>query len=86
MSDGARYLLFHKNRMVLFLTVQYGENDYGAFPMKVRTQQHYATEWTAIDHDTYDGPESPIGMGKTEQEAIADLKEQLDEPIPLADR
>lgn len=55
--------------------------------MKVRTTRHLVTQrlggyegvlWTAIDEETYDGPEAPIGYGSTEQEAIADLKEEID--------
>jgi len=34
--------------------------------------------WTAIDDDTYTGPSSPIGIGRTEQAAIKDLTEQLE--------
>lgn len=36
-------------------------------------------DWVAYDADTYDGPGSPLGEGATEQEAIADLMEQLEE-------
>ena len=36
-------------------------------------------DWSAIDDDTYDGPGSPIGTGPTEQAAIDDLLEQLEE-------
>lgn len=39
-------------------------------------------DWSAIDDDTYDGAEDshcPIGRGRTEQEAIDDLLEQLDD-------
>lgn len=36
-------------------------------------------DWSAIDADTYDGEGCPIGRGATEQEAIADLLEQLEE-------
>lgn len=37
-------------------------------------------DWVAIDDETYDGqPSDPIGHGATEQEAIADLLEQLEE-------
>lgn len=43
----------------------------------IRTTQHYAREWTAIDEATYDGPPSPVGYGDTEEEAIADLMEKL---------
>lgn len=40
-------------------------------------------DWQAVDEDTYDGAEdsstrSQIGYGSTEQEAIADLMEQLE--------
>lgn len=35
--------------------------------------------WQAVDDDTYAGPGSPIGLGATEEEAIADLLEQLEE-------
>src|ERR1700743_1641385 len=38
-------------------------------------------DWQAIDDDTYEGGEDsfcPVGYGKTEQEAIDDLKEKLD--------
>lgn len=37
-------------------------------------------EWSAVNDRTYDGSESdPIGRGTTEQEAIADLLEQIEE-------
>jgi hypothetical protein len=36
-------------------------------------------DWSAIDRNTYDGEGSPIGWGRTEAEAIADLKEQLED-------
>ncbi len=36
-------------------------------------------DWSAVDDDTYDGEGSPVGYGATEQEAIADLTEQLTE-------
>ena len=42
----------------------------------------YKTRWTAWDEDTYDGApdgNNTLGWGKTEQEAINDLLEQLDE-------
>lgn len=35
-------------------------------------------DWSAIDDDTYDGPGSKIGYGATEQEAIDDLREQME--------
>jgi hypothetical protein len=53
--------------------------------MKIRTSYDYPPipirwlDWSAVDDDTYDGPGSPIGTGATEQEAIADLLEQLEE-------
>lgn len=45
--------------------------------MNIRTEDQFYG-WVAYDNDTYDGPGSPIGSGKTEQEAIEDLKEQLE--------
>lgn len=37
-------------------------------------------DWTAIDEETYGGELSdPVGYGRTEQEAIDDLKEQMEE-------
>lgn len=59
--------------------------------MKIETSQPnpYGSEWMAIDSDTYDvdwqGEETgyvangPTGWGATEAEAVADLKEQLEE-------
>jgi hypothetical protein len=47
--------------------------------MNIRTTQHYVNEWTAINTDTYDGPESPYGAGDTEEHAVADLLEQLED-------
>lgn len=35
--------------------------------------------WQAVDDDTYAGQGCPIGLGATEEEAIADLLEQLGE-------
>lgn len=34
-------------------------------------------DWSAVDRDTYDGEGSPIGWGRTEQDAIDDLLSQL---------
>jgi hypothetical protein len=45
--------------------------------MNIQSTQHCQHEWTAIDTDSYDGLESKIGIGDTEAEAIADLKEKL---------
>lgn len=36
-------------------------------------------DWHAYDADTYDGEGCPVGYGRTEAEAIANLKEQLGE-------
>ena len=36
-------------------------------------------DWSAIDDETYDGEGCPIGYGRTEQEAIEDLLDQLTE-------
>jgi hypothetical protein len=44
----------------------------------VRTNFQYFG-WVAVDDNTYDGPGSPLGQGRTEAEAIEDLVEQLDE-------
>lgn len=52
--------------------------------MDIRTTLQPNNEWTAIDADTYDCDcdqdgffsTSPVGYGKTEQEAIDDLLEQ----------
>lgn len=35
-------------------------------------------DWSAVTED-YDGEGSPAGFGRTEQEAITDLLEQLDD-------
>lgn len=49
--------------------------------MNIRTWNEYPPipdrrfDWGAVDDDTYE-PGYPIGWGKTEQEAIADLLEQ----------
>jgi hypothetical protein len=56
--------------------------------MKIRTEYVYppipirTMDWQAWDDDTFDGAEDshcPIGRGRTEQDAIDDLKEQLEE-------
>lgn len=46
--------------------------------MRILTNYQYR-RWVAVDDDTYDGPGSPMGEGQSEQEAIEDLKEQLEE-------
>lgn len=43
----------------------------------VHTQQHYPGEWTA-HFDNYGGPESPMGYGSTEEEAIEDLTDKTE--------
>ena len=35
-------------------------------------------DWCAVDDDTYEGPGCKIGYGATEQEAIDDLMEQME--------
>jgi hypothetical protein len=52
--------------------------------MKIKTEFHPTPrggEWTAVDEDTYDGAAefNMMGWGKTEQEALEDLKRMLDE-------
>lgn len=36
-------------------------------------------DWSAVDDDTYDGPGCPVGFGRTEAEARADLLERIEE-------
>lgn len=36
-------------------------------------------DWSAVDGETYDGPGCPIGWGRTEDEARADLAEQMED-------
>ena len=53
--------------------------------MKIRTDHvrppipERSHDWSAIDDDTYDGPGCPVGWGATEAEAIADLKQQIED-------
>jgi hypothetical protein len=53
--------------------------------INVRTNHEYqpipvrSFDWSAVDDDTYDGEGCEIGRGATEQEAIADLMEQIEE-------
>ena len=53
--------------------------------MKIKTHYVYPPipirnfDWSAVDDDTYDGPGSPIGYGRTEQDAIDDLLDQIAE-------
>ena len=50
--------------------------------MKIRTSHWLKPiplrdfDWEAVDEDTYDEGE-PVGLGRTEKEAIADLIDQL---------
>jgi|21_taG_2_1085346.scaffolds.fasta_scaffold11929_3 hypothetical protein len=49
---------------------------------QIRSQISIETEdqiygWVAVDGETYDGPGSLIGSGRTKQEAITDLLEQI---------
>ncbi len=52
--------------------------------MKIRT--HFdpkpipdrSCDWSAYDEETYE-PGAPLGFGETEEEAIADLEEQIEE-------
>lgn len=52
---------------------------------RIRTNHEYPPipirdmDWSAVDDSTYDGEGCPIGWGATEEEAIADLLEQLEE-------
>jgi len=45
----------------------------------IKTDRHYSDQWTAIDEATYDGPGSALGSGHTEEEAINELLEQLED-------
>jgi len=55
--------------------------------MNIRTEMYLTPkgpEWTAVDDDTYDGAEdsrSPMGWGKTEKQAIDDLKDKINGAI-----
>jgi hypothetical protein len=60
----------------------------GEADMKIRTEFVYPPipirdfDWSAVDDDTYDGEGCPIGYGRTEEAAIADLKQQIEEAQP----
>lgn len=47
--------------------------------MNIRTEEQLPGCWVAVDDDTYDGPPAPIGTGFSEQEAIDDLLDQLED-------
>ena len=53
--------------------------------MKIVTEHVYppipdrSCDWSAVDDDTYDGPGSLIGWGPTEDAAIADLEQKMDD-------
>lgn len=64
--------------------------------MNIQTQYHGMggfNNWSAIDANTYDADcdqdgffsTSPMGWGRTEAEAIEDLKDQIEDRKPLAD-
>ena len=42
-------------------------------------RRHWGDSWYAVDYDTHYYSDDPKGQGRTEQEAIEDLKEQLAE-------
>lgn len=55
-------------------------------PIRVATCHEYPPipirdmDWSAVDDQTYDGsPSDPVGTGATEQEAIDDLMEKINE-------
>lgn len=50
------------------------KTEYWAKPIPIRSH-----DWSAVDDDTYDGPGCPIGSGATEQQAIDDLLEQMED-------
>lgn len=50
------------------------DTEYWAKPIPLRQ-----FDWSAVDGATYDGEGCPIGYGRTESEAIADLLEQISE-------
>jgi hypothetical protein len=47
--------------------------------VRITTRPQAGDIWTAVDESTYDGPLCPIGVGRSEAAAIADLMDQLDE-------
>jgi len=53
--------------------------------LRIRTHHEFPPiplrdfDWAAVDDSTYDGPGCPVGYGKTEAEAIADLLEQIED-------
>lgn len=55
--------------------------------IRVRTEHVYPPipvrewDWSAVDDKTYDGPGNPIGWGRTEQAAIDDLINQIQDSI-----
>ena len=44
--------------------------------MKIHTDNPYRDIWTAIDYENYE-PGYPMGHGKSEEEAVNDLIDQL---------
>lgn len=47
--------------------------------VKLKTSDRHSGHWYATDDNTYDGPGSILGVGKTEREAIDDFWEQWKE-------
>lgn len=45
--------------------------------MNIKVEQHYRDAWIAYDDDSYDGPGSALGHGKSREEAIDDLLEKM---------
>lgn len=46
--------------------------------MKIIVEQNWLGEFESIDDNTYDGLGSKVGRGKTAEEAIEDLREQME--------
>jgi hypothetical protein len=45
--------------------------------MRLVVEEQFPGCWIAVDDRTYDGPGSPIGSGKTREEAVTGLMWQL---------
>ena len=56
------------------------KTDYWPKPIPLRD-----FDWSAVDDDTYDGPGSPIGFGRTRDDAIEDLFEHIETYRELTD-
>ena len=46
--------------------------------MTIHAHPIFADKWAAVDVETYDGRECPMGLGPTRNEAIADLMRQIE--------